>query len=810
MKKIYALVIFILILTSNLLFGSDLELAKTSLTGRVTDLRTGDALAGVIIYFPDLKIGTVTNKEGNYKIDNLPQSKVQIQVSFVGYRTILETIDLDVTSEENFKLDYVATEINEVVVTGLSKIGEQKRTPTPILVIPMLTLLQTSSTNIIDAISLQPGVSQITTGASVSKPVIRGLGYNRVVVINDGIRQEGQQWGDEHGIEIDESSINHVEILKGAASLVYGSDAMAGVVNLMSAPTLPMDKIGGSFSTNYQTNNGLIGYSGNLSGNKDGLIWDIRYSNKMAHSYQNRYDGYVFNSEFNENAANGLIGLNKSWGYSHLSLSIYNLTPGIVEGERDSLTGKFVKPIAINSTTNGVEIASNKDLKSYSSFTPYQKIHHYKVVWSNSFVAGDGNIKALLGFQQNQRQEYANILEPNNYGLYFLLNTLNYDFRYNLPEVKNLNISFGVNGMQQKSMNKGCEFLVPEYNLFDVGTFAIAKKTLGKFDISGGLRFDKRFEQSKDLYLDANGNRISNPDIGSTHRFAAFNSTFSGISGSIGATWQISKIVYTKFNLSRGYRAPNIGELSANGLHEGTNRYELGNPNLKAENSLQLDYTLGYNSEHISAELNLFDNRINNFIFLRKLNNSLGGDSITERNKTFNYVSGNAHLYGGEIRFDIHPHPYDWIHFENSFSYVRAIQSDQTDSTKNLPFTPAPKLNSTLKFEANKLGKFMRSAYVKVDVEYYFTQNKIYSAYGTETRTSGYTLFNFGIGTNFANNNKTYCSIYISVNNLTDVAYQSHLSRLKYEAMNYNTRRTGVYNMGRNISIKLILPIDLK
>jgi len=694
------------------------------------------------------------------------------------------------------------------VVTGLSKAAEKNRTPTPISTIPPILLLQNSSTNIIDALAKQPGVSQITTGSGISKPVIRGLGYNRVVTVIDGIRQEGQQWGDEHGIEIDEFSVNKVEILKGPASLSYGSDAMAGVINMLTAPTLPDGKIMGNILANYQTNNGLIGYSADFAGNKKGFIWDARYSNKMAHSYQNKYDAYIFNSGYKENDFSGIIGLNKSWGYSHLHFSAYNLTLGIVEGERDSATGKFTKPVALNDSTEGVAIATDIDFKSYTPLTPYQKIHHYKAVLNNNFIIGDGSLKTTFGFQQNQRQEYANILEKNNYGLYFLLNTINYDVRYILPEKNNFNISFGANGMEQKSQNKGTEFLIPEYNLFDIGVFVIAKKTIGKLDISGGLRYDLRNEYGKDLYLNAKGEKVESNAPGAFHKFSVFNSTFTGASGSIGATYQFSEIVFTKLNISRGFRAPNIAELSANGVHEGTVNYIIGVPTLKSENSLQSDYAFGLNFNHITAEVDLFSNTISNFIFLSKLRGMSGGDSLTDGFSTFKYTSGKANLSGGEISIDIHPHPFDWLHFENSFSYVQSIQKDQPDSTKYLPFTPAPKLTSELKATKKKLGKSFTNAYVKIGIDDYFKQNKFYAAYATETETPGYVLLDFGIGTDVFLKSKTLFSLYISANNLTDVAYQSHLSRLKYEAENNVTGRTGVYNMGRNISFKLLVPID--
>lgn len=176
--------------------------------------------------------------------------------------------------------------LNEVVVTGLTGSQKLKQSPAPISFISARQLEMQPSTNIIDAIAHQPGVSQITTGSGISKPVIRGLGYNRVVVVNDGIRQEGQQWGDEHGIEIAPASVHSVEILKGPASLMYGSDAMAGVLIFHSAPTLAKGDMRANFSTGYQTNNGLFDYSLNFAGNQGGFVWNTRYSGKMAHAYK--------------------------------------------------------------------------------------------------------------------------------------------------------------------------------------------------------------------------------------------------------------------------------------------------------------------------------------------------------------------------------------------------------------------------------------------------------------------------------------------------------------------------------------------
>ncbi|MEO5645618.1 MAG: TonB-dependent receptor, partial [Bacteroidia bacterium] len=728
----------------------------------------------------------------------------------LGFATITQKITLTENAVLDFQLEPSITENVGVVITGQSSSSDPKHTPAPITVVTNTQLQQNSATNIIDAVAKLPGISQLGTGPGISKPVIRGLGYNRVVVVHDGIRQEGQQWGDEHGIEIDDNSVNRIEILKGPASLSYGSDAMAGVINLMSAPTLPSGTIKGTVFSNYQSNNGMIANSVNCAGNLNGIIWDARYSNKMAHDYKNRYDGGVFDSRYKEENFSGLIGINKAWGYSHLSFSSYHMLAGIVEGARDSLTGRFVKEIRVNDTVAAPGYANDKDFISYQMATPHQDIRHYKATWNNCFIINSTLLKTTLAFQQNQRKEFGDVLNPEQFGLYFLLNTINYDVRFIFQEKNHSQISTGINGMQQHSQNKGEEFLVPEYNLFDIGGFVIAKKSWKKLDLSGGIRYDIRMQKSQNLFLDSNGIKTENADAGTFSRFTAFNSTFQGISGSIGFAYQHSEKIYSKLNLSRGYRAPNIAELGANGEHEGTLRYEIGNENLKAETSTQIDLALGFDYDHLSGEIDAFGNDIQHFIFLEKLNSTNGSDSLSGGLPVFKFVSGHAQLIGGEATFDFHPHPFDFLHFENTFGFVLAHQLNASDSTKYLPYTPAPVLRSELRANMNKQWKFFRNGYIKIEAENYFMQNRIYAALGTETETPGYFLLNIGAGTELIRKGIMVCSLNLAVNNLADIGYQNHLSRLKYSDPNYVTGRNGVYNMGRNISIKLTIPLYIK
>jgi iron complex outermembrane receptor protein len=413
---------------------------------------------------------------------------------------------------------------------------------------------------------------------------------------------------------------------------------------------------------------------------------------------------------------------------------------------------------------------------------------------------GKGKITLNLGWQRNQRKEFGNVDDPEEKSLYFDLKTLNYNTAYHFDNHKGWNTSIGVNGMQQRNQNKGIEFLIPEYKLFDIGGYVYSQKTIGKSTLSGGLRFDNRDLTSNELIEDGD------------QKFNAFKKSFSNVSGSAGVSYAATENFLIKLNLARGFRAPSIPELASNGTHEGTNRYEYGNQDLKSETSWQGDLGIELNSEHIYFTASTFYNHIRNFIFYSKLSGANGNDSLVdvegEMIPAFQYRQQTANLMGAEMSLDIHPHPLDWLHWENTLSYVRGRFTEPLEDSKNVPFIPAARWINEIRGEFFDKGKTIRNLSLHFEVDHTFDQNKPFTAYDTETSTSGYTLLNAGISTNVMNRDKVLFSLYLLGNNLADVAYQSHLSRLKYAAVNEVSGRQGVFNMGRNFVVKLNIPLS--
>lgn len=655
---------------------------------------------------------------------------------------------------------YRHLELNEVMVTGVTGDTKLKHSTAPISVVTGKELRETTSTNVIDAVAKQPGMAQVTTGGGISKPIIRGLGYNRIIVMNEGVRQEGQQWGDEHGVEVDGNGVGSVEILKGPASLMYGSDAMAGVLILHDAPS-PLDgEVRTNVSTEYQTNNGLFAYSLDVAGNQKGFVWDGRFSDKMAHAYKNKYDGHVAGSQFRERAGRLMIGLDKRWGHSHLTWTCFHLTPSIIEGERDEETG-------------ALEWATDCH-KTYSKTLPFQQVKHYKAVWDNSLNLSKGFLKTIVGYQQNRRQEFEE--SADDYEVFFKLHTVTYDVRYLTHDFGGWKLAVGMNGMWQKSQNLGEEALIPEYRLFDFGGYGTVSKEWERWTVNGGVRYDTRhlkYDQKKN---------------------------YDGVTGSVGAVWNANEHLDVRMNVARGFRAPNMSELGADGVHEGTARYELGSANLKSEYSWQADFGVDFTSHYVSAQLALFANRISNYIFTKRV------DVVMEEGyNTYQYTQGDARLLGFEAGVDVHP--IHRLHVGNTFSYVDARQLNQPEETRYLPFTPAPRWTSEVKYEITHHGKWLNNAYVALGLECYLRQNHYYKADQTETATPSYTLMNLSAGTDLMIRKKKVAELYVTADNLFNRAYQSHLSRLKYTDVNVATGRMGVYNMGRNVVMKVVVPL---
>ncbi len=795
-----------------------------TLTGTVTDKADGKPLPGVSLYIPDLKLGTTTDMDGKYTLTRLPKGIYLVQISYLGYGTFTQRIDFSKTSVLDVQLQQSSIEAGEVIITGVSKATELKRSPVPMLAVSKAYIDQRSAAgNVIDMIANLPGISAVTTGPNVSKPFIHGLGYNRVVTLMDGIRQEGQQWGDEHGIEIDQNSIDRVEVIKGPASLSYGSDAIGGIVNMISPPPVAEGKILGSVQGIYGTNQSLLNGSFRLQGNQNGLVWGTILSAKQAKDYQNPHDGRVYATGYNEKDARLMVGLNKSWGYSYLNASLFDDLQDIPDGSRDSVTRKFTKQITEDDAFRPIVPAS--ELNSYGIPVLHQHVQLYRIYDNSNFILGNGNLVVNLGYQLSHRREYTHPQDAATPGLNLHLTTYTYDFKYNQTYGNGYETTFGLNGQyQNNTINDATAFPIPAYHQFDIGPFVIIKKSYGKLDVSAGGRYDSRSFSGQAAYIDTTGkypqlytgnNPTGTPGV--YGQFTALNKTFSGFSGSFGATYNFSDEFLMKANIARGFRAPSIAELSANGPDPGSQIYHVGNSNFKPEFNVQEDIGAFLSLPNVSASVEVFNNSIQNYIYQQQELNPDGSPVINPAFPLYNvftFTQSKARINGGEVSLDVHPAP--WLHFENSVSLTYGTNLGNggkvPDSLKYLPFIPPLHTHSELRGTFSKGFSSFRNVYAFVGFDHYSAQDRFFAAYGTETYTAGYNLLSAGLGGNLVNKagNKVV-ELFIEGTNLANVNYQSNMSRLKYfdNANPGPGVQPGIFNMGRNISFKVIVPFDL-
>ncbi len=772
-------------------------------------------------------MGTITDTSGHFILLNIPDGSYHLRVSSSVYNDFDKKIILKKSChiQLNIQLTPRETVLNEIVLTGISRGATIKENPVSITTVSSKAIDLTTAGNIIDVLVKNvPGLNAVKTGPNISKPFIRGLGYNRVLTLYDGIRQEGQQWGDEHGIEVDAYNIERAEIIKGPASLMFGSDAEAGVVSLFPyIPAYRDKKIHGRILSEYQNNNNLAGNAIDLNYSDKHFSISANGSYRLAKNYRNRVDGRVYNTNFREKNLSLFTGYRSAKGFTHLAFTLYDNLQGIPDGSRDSLTRKFTKQIYEGNSDDikNRPIVSDEELNSYELSPLHQHIQHYRIYTQSNYAMGKGNMNFIAGLQQNIRREYNHPTAPLQPGMHVRLNTINYGLRYNFPKSGSFETTAGINGMAQnnKSIN-ATDFPIPDYNLFDGGIYLYVKwkptarnGIKDKWTVSGGIRYDIRRISFDNFYVRKSpvthfDERVAIPDTaGAALQFPAYGKTFSGVSASMGTTHELSKSVSLKANVGRGYRAPNMTEIASNGLDPGAHIIYLGNRNFHPEFSLQEDLGVIISTRKFSGDFSIFNNNIQNYIYL-SLQTDAEGRPLTDAqgNKTYQYQQSSAQLYGMEAWSSWQP--LRNCMFNNSISLIYGFNRGRPfkhtgNNGEYLPLIPPVKILSNASYKVTS-GIF--SFTPKVEAEINAAQTRFLALNNTETYTRGYALFNAGIATEIQYSPDHSIEIQLQASNVFNKACQSNLSRLKYFEYYESSPsgHLGIYNMGRNMCLKVI------
>ncbi|MBE7172197.1 MAG: TonB-dependent receptor [Williamsia sp.] len=799
---------------------------KQDIRGTVTDAVTGQPISFGSVVLLHARSGAMTDAKGQFRLTLFQNTAGQrLVISSVGYES--DTVQLSfVEASITIQLTPLQNALNNVVVTGVSRATLVRENPAPVALVSAKRIERSMEANVIDVLVKNvPGLTAVKTGPNVSKPFIRGLGYNRVLTLYDGIRQEGQQWGDEHGIEVDAYNIDRAEVIKGPASIMYGSDALAGVVSLIPVEKAEQkNKLVGKWVSEYQSNNGLIGNGLRLmwAGNR----WTYRASGsyRIAGNYSNRIEGKVHNTGFRETNLTTGLQYKGSRNSSTLNFTLYDNLQGIPDGSRDSLSRAFTRQVyeAIHDKVKDRPLVPASVLNSYGLSPLHQHIQHYRLYSNQHYETTKGDIDLQLAFQQNIRREYNHPTLPQQAGMHVRLNTVNYGIRYNTVVLAKGEVSLGVNGMYQHNKSRDAtDFPIPDYRLLDAGAYIFTKWKQGSWTLSGGARYDIRRLQGHDFYtltdtLTGFTSKVPTAALaGAVNQFPAFDKLFRGLSLSIGTTYQVSESFYLKANIARGYRAPGITEFASNGLDPGAHIIYLGNRHFGPEFSLQEDIGADLHNRNGSLSVSLFNNWIRHYIYLSQLTDA-NGVTVTDAqgNKTYQYQQAAAQLYGMEAVLTLHPARIKGLQLTQALSAIYGYNRKQGYNGKGingayLPLIPPLKWVSNLSHTFTTGSALFSEVSTSAEAEYNAAQNRFLALDNTETATPAYTLFSISLGTKIKYAKSHAVFVQVQVNNLFNKAYQSALSRLKYfEYYNQPAGRPGgIYNMGRNACVKAVVDL---
>jgi iron complex outermembrane recepter protein len=710
------------------------------LRGNIVDNSNHKPLSNVSIYLPEIHRGSYTDSTGHFIIRNIPAQRILLEISHLGYQTQFSNIEFPADSTMLILAEPSFIPIQEVVVTGI-KNNAPDETSFNIVQIGNNEINATTALSLSDAISKVPGVNQLSTGPGISKPVIRGLYGNRIQINMNGIRFDNQQWQDEHGLGLSTLGIDRVEIIRGPASVLYGSDAMGGVINIIKErPAFTDQKIKDLNARVFANTYGLsLNYGAAQSNENSWRQFRVGFDNHA--DYNTGGNTRVLNSRFVSYNAQVSWGVNRKNGVHVWSLLSSHSLFGFVF---DSLSRK----------ENDGRLSRNFD-------GPHHSVSFAQITNENIYYRGKNKINLNTGFISNLRLEDEG---GGGISLSMLLNTINATAQIFRP-TRVGDLTTGVSGFVQTNTNFGGRIIIPDAINTESSLFSFYQKRFQRWLIEGGVRYDNKFIQTF-----STGRLNTSANNGPSEEIFPFSKFYHAYNLSAGTEYFVNSHFTVKGNISSGYRPGNLAELSSNGLHEGTLRWEIGIPNAKIEQNLNLEGSLNFHSPYFRSSVSYFQNDFKNFFYLSPDGTEFFGFQV------YHFRQSNALLTGGEFEFVVSPAqlPMSW---KGSYSLIEAQKNDGS----YLPFIPANKLASEVEWRFNTLGKIKKPE-LKVAGVYSFAQVRPAEF---ETNTNSYFLLNATISVQYHSVNWS-----LSGNNLLNKNYYDHLSRYKYY---------GIANMGRSV-----------
>jgi iron complex outermembrane receptor protein/hemoglobin/transferrin/lactoferrin receptor protein len=764
--------------------------------GTVTDA-AGEPLAGVNISFPQLNRGAFTKADGTYAIQNLPTGTYVVSYSFIGFgsKTQRVTIRENETTEVNVSLQEQTLNIETLTVTGTAYASDPLTTPADIDIISGDEKFATQQTSLGASLDKLAGVSTISTGSQIGKPVIRGLSGNRVRVLDDGSALDFQQYGVRHGPNIDPFTSERIEVVRGAASVQYGSDALGGAVNVISNSipnAIGQDAfVDAQLLGEYRANNqemtggihvdgasGGLGFTGTLIRRSAGNITaaDVPNFQESGVSTDPKFTGELDNTDYDQ--LNGSVGI----GY---------------QGDFGKITGEYTRW----QNEHNFLLPNGRGLGQNLENDTYQLRGNFPL--GNSFI-----LKPQFTYFRNLRQSSpgggnavprSELPDDGPAFLDILLDSYTSKLEVEHPAVGPFAGTIGVEYKYQDQTTRGTgEPLVPSGTVSNVSAFVFEKAELGDFTLSIGTRVDTRTQEAEpnaDLNL---------PDASAGETTDVLEQNYTEFSGSIGGSYQFTNQFAVAANIGRGFRAPSLFDLHVDGVHGGVAAFQVGDPNLEAERSLNTDLSLRWRSSKVTAKITGYRNAIENYIFLVNTGQFAGpngnGPPILQS------TQGDARLIGFDA--SMQAQVASWLQIDGTFETVQGENvDDDIEQVDELPLLPATKIAGAIRFIQDDIGPLQNPS-LRIGVEHSFEKEAAgryepFWQFGPafpfgRASTDAYTLVNASLGFKLGLWSRPI-SVNLNADNLLDEAYRDFLDTYKGYAL----------NPGRSISMRIKIPFGI-
>ncbi len=754
------------------------------LSGMVTDAASGDPLPGATVRVAALGRGAATDPDGRFRILDLPRDTATVSISFVGYTPLARVVDLaSGQASLDVSLSADATLLGDVIVTvnpAQEALGRDTRS---VGVLQGVELDDLRGQTLAETLATLNGVTTLSTGPTISKPVVRGLHSDRVVILENGVRQEGQQWGGEHAPEIDPFSAGRIEVIRGAAGVEYGAGAIGGVVRLDDEDLPTASGVGGRFSLQAFSNSGQGAGSLQLEGAPEalpGFAWRLQGSARRAGDARSP-DFVIRNSAFAE--ASGHLTL----GYTRGPLEIdghlrrFATELGIYKGSHFGNARNLQAIIA----RGGPDPDWNYGF-SYDIEAPKQAVTHDVASLHGHTTFGDGHhVDAQYAVQNNRRQEFdahrpysadeASFSETPSFDLALLTQSLDLKIEPNLSD--RARITVGVQGRTQLNENGGGGVLVPNYRAFDGGLFAHGTYAAsGALSLEAGARVDARTQRAYPFDRQRR-------EFGDVRRSFLGGAAVVGALLSLGEQWSLASTV------GSAWRPPNISELYSYGVHHGTAQFEIGDPDLDTERSLDASATLRHESALASGEVSVYANHIFGYVYA--LERPEPTVTIRGTFPTFETTNTDARLAGIDATLELRP--LAWLDLGAKTSILRA---DNLSLDGPLYGVPSNRVGGHVRATAERfLGA--RGVFAEVDVQHVARQDRVQpGVFLAAPYPDAYTLTGLRIGGTLAWNGVPL-RVQLGIDNLLDVRYRDALSRFRYF----------VDEPGRNATLRVSVPL---